>query len=151
MWTFEHSVECKADRNFAWRFWTDVNNWPVVDSSVESAVLDGPFRSGTKFITKPRSGEAINGELEDVHDGRGAVVVIHVPGAALRCVWKFEDAGKRTTRLTQQATIGGEKALDYLPAVADLEKTIPLGMQRLAETIEQLALGSALGRWLCLF
>ena len=151
MWTFEHSVECKADRNFAWQFWTNVSNWPVVDYSVESAVLDGPFRFGTKFITKPRSGEAINGELEDVRDGRGAVVIIHIPGAALRCVWKFEDAGKRTTRLTQQATIEGEKARDYQPALADLERTIPQGMQRLAETIEQFALGSTLGRWLCLF
>jgi len=118
---------------------------------VESAVLDGPFRSGTKFITKPRGGEAINGQLEDVRDGRGAVVIIRIPGAALRCVWKFEDAGKHTTRLTQQATIEGEKARDYLPALADLERTIPQGMQRLAETIEQSALGSALGRWLCLF
>jgi hypothetical protein len=151
MWAFEHSVECKADRNFAWEFWTNVSNWPVVDSSVESAVLDGPFRSGTKFITKPRGGEVINGELEDVRDGRGAVVVIHAPGAALRCVWKFEDAGKCSTRLTQQATIEGEKARDYLPAAAELEETIPQGMQRLAETIEQFALGSALGRWLCLF
>ena len=151
MWNFEHSVECKADRTFAWQFWTNVSNWPVVDHSVESAVLDGPFRSGAKFITKPRGGEAFNGELEDVRDEHGAVVVVHVPGAALRCIWKFEDAGKRTTRLTQQATIEGEKAQDYLAAAAELEKTIPQGMQRLAETIEQFALGSALGRWLCLF
>ena len=151
MWTFEHTVECKADRNFAWQFWTNVSNWSAMDYSVESAVLDGPFRSGAKFITKPRGGEAINGELEDVRDGRGAVVVIHVPSAALRRVWKFEDAGKRATRLAQQATIEGEKAQDYGPALTELERTIPQGMQRLAETIEQFALGSALARWLCLF
>lgn len=151
MWNFEHSVECKADRAFAWQFWTNVSNWPAVDYSVELAVLDGPFRSGAKFITRPRDGEGINGQLEDVRDERGAVVVTHVPGAALRCVWKFEDAGKRSTRLTQQATIEGEKAQDYLSAVADLERTIPQGMQRLAETIEQFALGAALGRWLYVF
>ena len=151
MWNFEHSVECKTERDFAWQFWTNISNWPVVDYSVESAVLDGPFRSGAKFITKPRGGEAINGQLEDVRDGRWAVVIIHIPGAALRCVWKFEDAGKSITRLTQQATIEGEKAQDYLSEVAELERTIPQGMQRLAETIEQFALGSALGRWLCLF
>jgi len=39
MWSFEHSVECKADRDFTWRFWSDVNNWPAVDCSVE-AVTD---------------------------------------------------------------------------------------------------------------
>ena len=152
MWTFEHSVECKADRTFAWQFWTNVSNWPVVDSSVESAALDGPFRSGAKITTKPRGGDAIKGELEDVHDGRSAVVIIHVPGAALRCTWKFEDSGTRKTRITQQATIEGEKSQDYVSTVApEMEKGIPQGMQRLAETIERLAFGSALGRWLHLF
>ena len=70
-----------------------------------------------------------------------------IPGT----VWKFEDAGTRATQLTQQATIEGEQAQNYLSEVAELERTIPQGMQRLAETIEQFALGSALGRWLCLF
>jgi hypothetical protein len=80
------------------------------------------------------------------------VVIIPVRGAALRSVWRFEDSGNRTTRITQQATIAGEKAQDYVSTVAlEMEKEIPQGMQRLAETIEQLALGSALGRWLCLF
>jgi hypothetical protein len=152
MWTFEHSVECKADRNFAWQFWTNLCNWPLVDSSVESAVLDGPFRSGAKITTKPRGSDTINAQLEDVQEGRSAVVIIPVPGAALRSVWRFEDSGNRTTRITQQATIAGEKAQDYVSTVApEMEKGIPQGMQRLAETIEQLALGSALGRWLCLF
>ena len=152
MWTFEHSVECKADRNFAWQFWTNVRNWPVVDSSLESAALDGPFQSGTKVTTKPRAGDTINGQLEDVQDGRSAVVIIPVPGAALRCAWKFEDSGTRATRITQQATIAGEKAQDYVSTAAPaLEKGIPQGMQRLAEAIDQIALGSALGRWLCLF
>ena len=26
-WAFEHSVECPVTTEFAWRFWTDVNNW----------------------------------------------------------------------------------------------------------------------------
>jgi len=151
MWTFEHSVECKAERGL---------RLAVLDQRQQLAgngLFGGISRprwsvqSGAKFITKPRGGEAINGELEDVRDGRGAVVVIRVPGAALRCVWKFEDAGTRATRLTQQATIQGEQAQNYLSEVAELERTIPQGMQRLAETIEQFALGSALGRWLCLF
>jgi hypothetical protein len=123
-----------------------------VDSSAESAVLDGPFRSGAKIITKPRGSETIDAQLEDVQEGRSAVVIIPVPGAALRSVWRFEDSGNRTTRITQQATIAGEKAQDYVSTVApEMEKGIPQGMQRLAETIEQLALASALGHWLCLF
>jgi hypothetical protein len=93
---------------------------------VESAVLDGPFRSGAKITTKPRGSDTINAQLEDVQEGRSAVVIIPVRGAALRSVWRFEDSGNRTTRITQQATIAGEKAQDYVSTVApEMEKEIP--------------------------
>ena len=152
MWSFEHSVECKVDRNFAWQFWTNVRNWAEVDSSLESATLEGPFQSGAKIITKPQGGDAIHGQLQDVQDGCSAVVMITLPGAALRCAWKFDDSGIGRTRITQQASIEGDRARDYVSRAApELEKGIPLGMRRLAETIEQLALGAALGRWFCLF
>jgi hypothetical protein len=151
-WNFEHSVECQADRNLAWYFWTNVSNWAIVDPSVEFASLDGPFQSGAKGTTKPRGGEPIQWRLEDVQEGRGAVVIVPVAGAALRCAWIFEDSATRRTRITQRAMIEGAKADDYVATVAPgLAKGIPQGMKKLAETIEQLALGAALGRWLGLF
>jgi hypothetical protein len=152
MWTFEHSVECNVDKSFAWQFWTNVGNWTEVDSSLEFATLEGRFQSGARVATKPRGGQTIHGQLQDVQDGYSAVVMIQLPGAALRCAWKFEDAGIGRTRITQQARIEGERAPDYVSSAAPhLEKGIPLGMRKLAETIEQLALGAALGRWFCLF
>jgi hypothetical protein len=152
MWTFEHSVECKVDRNFAWQFWTNVSNWAEVDSSLEYATLEGRFESGARITTKPRGGETIHGQLQDVQDGSSAVVMIHLPGAALRCAWKFDDSGMGRTRISQQASIEGERASDYVSRAApELEKGILQGMRKLADTIEQLALGAALGRWFCLF
>jgi Polyketide cyclase / dehydrase and lipid transport len=152
MWTLEHSVECKVDRDFAWRFWTNVSNWPSVDSSLESATLDGQFQSGAKVISKPRGGEAIHGQIADVQDGSGATIIIPVPGAALRCAWRFEDSGTGRTRTRQQASIDGERAQDYVSAVApELHKGIPAGMHKLAEHMELLPVGAALGRWFCLF
>jgi hypothetical protein len=152
MWNFEHVVECKADRKLAWQFWTNVSNWPAIDSSVESASLDGPFQSGTKGTTKPRGREPIRWQLGEVQEGRSAVVIVPVPGAALRCAWKFEDSAIHKTRITQRAVIEGEKARNYIATVApELEAGIPQGMQKLAETIEQVAFRTALGHWLCLF
>jgi hypothetical protein len=46
--TFEHAVECEAGQDAAWRFWTDVNNWAIVDPAVEWAKLDGPFMAGAR-------------------------------------------------------------------------------------------------------
>ena len=152
MWNFEHVVECKADRNLAWQFWTNVSNWAVVDSSVESASLDGPFQSGAKGTTKPRGREPIRWQLEEVQEGRSAVVILPVQGAALRFAWRFEDSAARGTRITQRAAIEGEKAQNYIATVApELETGIPQGMQKLAQTIEQVAFRTALGHWLCLF
>ena len=152
MWTFEHSVECNVDRDFAWQFWTNVSNWPLVDSSVESATLDGPFQSGGQGTTKPRGGEAVHWQLEDVHIGRSTIVVIHLPGAALRFAWRFEDRGVRSVRMTQRVSIEGERAQDYISTAApELARGMPAGMRRLADAMEQLALGAALGRWFALF
>jgi hypothetical protein len=152
VWTFEHSVECNVDRDFAWQFWTNVSNWPLVDSSVESATLDGPFQSGAQGSTKPRGGEAVQWQLEDVHAGRSAVVVIHLSDAVLRFAWRFEDRGVRSVRMTQRVSIESQQAEQYIStAASELEKGMPAGMKRLADAMEQLALGAALGRWFALF
>src|ERR1700756_724132 len=137
MWSFEHSVECNVERGYAWQFWTNVSNWPLGDSSVESATIDGPFQSGAKGSTKPRGAEAVQWQLEDIYDGRRAVVVIHLSGAALRFAWQFEDSGVRSVRMTQRVSIEGERAQDYVSTAApEMEKGMPAGMRRLADAME---------------
>ena len=140
MWNFESAVDCAASREFAWRFWTNVRNWPVVDPSVESVTLDGPFRSGACGTTKPRGADAVHWQLADVREGHSAVVIITVPGAALRFLWKFEDSDTGTVRLTQRASLEGDRAQDYLAAVApQIEKEMPAGMRKIAAAIERAA------------
>jgi hypothetical protein len=148
MWSFEHSVECKVDRDFAWRFWSDVNNWPAVDSSVEAVTIHGSFQSGVEGSTKPRGSEAVAWRLEDVREGRSAAVVIHVRGAAIRFAWRFEDHGIGSVRMTQRVSIEGEHAQKYISdAAPELERGMPAGMKRLADAMEEMILGAALGRW----
>ncbi len=59
MWKFEYSVECEAPRDFAWRFWTHVDNWKL-DSDVDSVQLDGPFAAGSRGATKVRNGDSVD-------------------------------------------------------------------------------------------
>src|SRR5215470_17218580 len=49
-WTFEHSIVCAVDAQFAWNFWTTVSNW-ALDKDVESIDIDGPFAAGTRGVT----------------------------------------------------------------------------------------------------
>ena len=43
-WTFEHTIECFVSSDFAWKFWTNVENW-AVDADLESVELRGGLRS----------------------------------------------------------------------------------------------------------
>jgi len=113
----------QSGERLAWQFWTNVSNWPVVDYSVESAVLDGPFRSGAKFITNAPWGSHQRTTRGCPRRARRCVI-IHIPGAALRCVWnlRMPEADNATHAASHHR---GEKARDYQPALADLERTIP--------------------------
>lgn len=135
MWTFEHSVTCEADKEFAWKFWTNVENWPVVDPAVEAVTLDGAFAAGAIGTTKPVNLEPVNWQLIEVQDGESAVVEITVPGASAKFHWIFADMDGGNTRITQRASIEGENADDYLEFGKGLEMGIPPGMQRLADAI----------------
>lgn len=133
-WKFEYTVDCPVSREFAWQFWSNVENW-ALDVSVESVTLDGPFAAGITGTTKPRGGEVINWQLIDVQDGHSAVIIINLPDAVVTFRWWFEALPGVATRLTQQVTLEGAGAANYLAGVAELEKGIPLGMQKLAEEI----------------
>lgn len=133
-WEFEHSVECPVSREFAWQFWSHVENW-LFDVSVESVTLDGPFAAGTPGITKPRGGEPINWKLVEVEDGHRATFEINLPGAVVHFHWQFEELPIKATRISQQATMDGERAADYMDGAAGLEKGIPEGMRQLCEEI----------------
>ena len=128
---FEYSVECPISKDFAWQFWSDVANWPVVDSSVESVKLDGDFAAGTKGVTKPRGAETTEWELLEVEDGKGAVIGILLPGAVLKFHWTFADSSAGGTMISQRVTLTGEGVENYAEGMEFLKKEMPQGMQNL--------------------
>ncbi len=105
---FEFSVQWPVSRDFAWQFWTHVENWSVVDPSVEWAKLEGPFVAGTKGTTKPRGLDPIEWQLLDVYDGSRAVIEVCVFGGTVRFGWTFEDCLGGGTMITQRFAIPGE-------------------------------------------
>ncbi|HYP26355.1 MAG TPA: SRPBCC family protein [Blastocatellia bacterium] len=143
MWEFEHSVETKASRAFAWRFWTDVSNW-AFDSSIEWVRLEGPFASGTMGETKSPGLDPVRWELKGVRAGEEAVVEMALPGATLRFHWRFEDTAERGTRITQRASLDGPAADDLVnQGVREFERGIPDGMRKLADLISESARSSS--------
>ena len=142
-YSFEHSVLCRVTRVFAWRFWTCVDNWAVVDASVEYARLNGPFAAGTTGVTKPRDQAEVEWTLVEVQAGRTAAIEIAAPGATLRFEWKFEETAPSATRITQCVTLDGDHAHDYAGAMKELEHGLPSGMRSLAAAMFRAASGAA--------
>ncbi|MGH9940572.1 MAG: SRPBCC family protein [Blastocatellia bacterium] len=135
---FEHSIEVQVNRDFAWRFWTNVANW-AFDPSVESVELDGPFAAGAKGVTNPRGPAPVEWRLVEVQDRSGAIIEIALPGATARFHWRYEDAAGGGARITQRVTLEGERADDYAEGMAMLENGIPQGMRKMAEVMARAA------------
>jgi hypothetical protein len=139
-WNFKHTVESRVNRDFAWQFWTDVDNW-LLDGSVESVHLDGPFASGTKGSTRPRGQNPIEWQLAEVDDRSRAIIEVVLQGARIACTWSFADVPGGGVKLTQQVDLEGDRAADYVEGLKELEHGIPLGMKKLAEEMERAAEG----------
>ena len=65
-----------VSRDLAWQFWTNVENWPTVDGSVESVRLNGPFAAGSTGVTRSRDIDPVEWRLVEVNDGSSAVIEI---------------------------------------------------------------------------
>ena len=136
-WSFEHCVECDATAEFAWAFWSDVQNWRL-DADVELIEIDGPFAAGTHGRTFSKSSGRIEWRVVEATPAR-AVIEFPLAGAVGRFCWTFEDIGGRT-RMSQRCSLEGEKAAGYAAAVGPaFEAGIPAGMRKLADSIERAA------------
>ena len=141
-WSFEHSVTVRAAREAAWRFWSDVANWAVVDPAIEWARLDGPFEAGTRGQTKPIGAAATQWTLVAVEPASRAVIELAAPGAVVRFTWLLCD-DPRGASLTQRVELEGKAAAQYLEAMQGLAGNIPLGMDKLVSAIEAATSGPA--------
>jgi len=137
-WKFEHSVECPVSPEFAWNFWTNVDNWKI-DADVESVDLSGPFRAGTRGTTHSKSSGRIEWRIAEVTPPKQAVLEFPAPGAAAYFLWTFEPS-RTGTRITQLASLSGERASYYAETFGpSLEAGLPAGMRKLCQAMEQAA------------
>ena len=108
-WQFIYSIQVNVNREFAWRFWTSVENWSF-DPDIEWVKLDGPFEVGARGTTKTKGADLVNWEITDLREGEAAVIEIPLPGATGRFAWRFEERSETSARLTQQITLAGPQA-----------------------------------------
>lgn len=134
-WDFQHSVECKASREFAWKYWTNIANWDDPPARFE---LDGPFEAGCHLRTI-LPGQTLHSAILDVKAGHGATIEMQLPDAIVTFHWSFEELSKDRVQITQRITLAGRNAESFVAEASVLERTAPEGMKKLAAAIEQSA------------
>ena len=136
VWTFEHSVECAASRNFAWAYWTNIANWNDPPAKFE---LDGPFAVGSQ-LTTTLPDQTLYCLIRYLEPGCAATIEMQLPDGVVSFHWTFEDLLETRSRITQRLVLS--TASSSLVAQARvLEQTVPQGMSKLIASIEKAAKG----------
>ena len=132
-WTFEHSEHTKGSRQDVWAHWADVPAWPVWDSAVKEAVLDGEFKVGSAGSLQPVSGPKAKFELVEVTPSESFVSQTKLPLAAMSFEHRLsEDEGGLL--ITHRAVITGlTTPLFALVIGRDIAKHLPGAVKALAE------------------
>ena len=131
VWEFEHTVECEAPRDFAWKYWTNPANWDDPPARFEFA---GPFAVGTR-LTTILPGQTFESVIREVKPGSSALIEMNVGSATVRFRWSFSELAGERVKITQKITLSGEGAAALLEPAKGLELTVPDGMKRIAERI----------------
>lgn len=136
-WEFQHSVECKAAKSFAWLFWTDVSNWERLEGkAVEWIKIHGPFAAGTTGETK-MPGQPIQPwtitQLDPEHFAR---IELPVAGAIFVNEMRMVALSSERIQIIQRLSLVGAKAQELAGAMGMFETSAPQGLAKLARTIE---------------
>ena len=132
-WAFQHSVECQASREFAWKYWSNIANWDDPPAKFE---LHGSFDTGSR-LTTILPGQTFESVIRNVKEGREATIDMKLPEAILSFHWNFEELRQDRVQIKQRITLAGRNARSFVAQASVLERTVPEGMKKLAAAIER--------------
>ena len=132
LWEFAHSVECGVPREFAWKYWTNPENWDDPPARFE---FDGPFATGTR-LTTVLPGQKLHSLIREIVDGREAVIEMEAMSATVQFRWTFEELANEWTRITQTIHLFGEGDKKLVEQARVLEQSAPQGMARIGAAME---------------
>lgn len=80
---FAHSLPLQAADSVLWRYWTHTDLWPLWDTGLKSATLQGDFVEGSRGKLLPDRGPAAKFRLLEVQPQHSYTFVTALPGAKL--------------------------------------------------------------------
>jgi hypothetical protein len=138
-WEFQYSIECNVTREFAWKYWTNIENWNDPPAKFH---LDGPFQAGSRMTTVLPD-QNLRSVIRGVQPEREATIEMQLPDAVFSFHWRFEKLAENRTRMTQRLALSGPNAESLVPHARVMETSVPQGMRRIAAAIERAQLATS--------
>ncbi|MEO8030411.1 MAG: SRPBCC family protein [Gemmatimonadota bacterium] len=110
MWTVEHSIETTAHPGAVWRLWTAVPGWKSWNAGIESVVIHGPFRSGTRISMTPAGASPVEMTLGEVRVNELFVDQTPIEDILVTVYHRIEQLGAGQSRITYRMEITGPGA-----------------------------------------
>lgn len=138
LWEFEHSIECRVPREFAWKYWSNPANWDDPPARFE---FDGPFVAGMR-LTTVLPGQRLQSVIREIVSECEALIEMEVMGATVQFRWRFEELAAERTKMTQVIRLVGDSGASLVEQAKVMERSVPQGMDRLAKAIERVWLAA---------
>lgn len=112
MFSKESTVSVKASKEAVWRMWTNVQNWPLYDTSLESVEFDGEVAPGKRGVMIGKNGMRIPFEIVEFKEGEQMVVQVDKLGAKMQGSHRVEST-EEGTKIVFEASLRGFMAWWY--------------------------------------
>lgn len=132
MWIQSHSKTYKnVKKEYVWRLWVDVNNWPQWHDDIEYCNMNGPFEVGTYFIMKPKGVSEVKIQLTEIEEGKRFTDCTQFWGAKMFDAHELEETPEGLT-ITSTLKVTGILGFLWVKLVAaKVAKTAPREMDAL--------------------
>ncbi len=133
MWTHETSITIQAPPERVWALLADVPGWPRWNAGVASAVLHGPFASGSRFdMQLPGGGPLLQSTLLDVRPGECFIDETVFEGVLVRVTHALAPLAGGV-RVTYRAEVEGPGAAEVGAGVSADFSDVLSALKTLAE------------------
>jgi hypothetical protein len=131
-------IDVDAPVETVWRVLTELEKWPSWNPDVTSMTVDGPLAPGTVFRWKagPRT---IVSTIQRVEPARSVVWSGKTLGVKATHAWHFEQVGKQTHVLTEEALRGVVARLLRGSLQKTLDAALENGLKNLKAEAERVA------------
>lgn len=142
MWSESYSKKVKGLKvDQLWKVWSDVNQWHTWQNDIDYAKLEGEFKTGNRFLFKPKGGPKIKIELIEVEPNKIFTDLTRFPMAKMYGRHEFIDHGDE---LEIKITISIDGILSFLWRKLVAEN-VAKGLKEQTENLIQRAEGSSAG------